>query len=142
MEASLDEVVLCDTTFVSVVQSAEKHAGIIDAWPEAVRERLDQAVKAISVIALAELRDGHIYAGWGKARRDRAEHLIAAYLLIPIDMSILDRLAQLRARRAGWNVGDHDLWIAATAIERDWTLVSCDQDFDRVDGLDHICLPV
>jgi len=59
------ETILCDTTFVSVVQSAGSNAKTINAWPAGTRRRLDGALLASSVITLAELRDGHIYAGWG-----------------------------------------------------------------------------
>ena len=135
------ETILCDTSFVSVVQSAP---GAIDRWPIDVRERLDTSVLAISVITLAELRDGHIYADWGGRRRSEAEKLIASYLLVPLDMPIVNECAQMRAdcRRAGVNVPDNDVWIAATASTRGWSLVSCDGHFDLIGGLDHIRLDV
>src|SRR5262249_24420803 len=96
------------------------------------------------VITLAELRDGHIYAGWGEARRQRAEQLISAYLLVPMDMAIVNRFAETRAacRSSGVTVPDNDIWIAATAYTRGWPLVSCDGHFDLIEGCDHIRLPV
>lgn len=57
------ETILCDPSFVSVVQSAGGNAQTINAWPAETRRRLDGALLAISVITLAELRDGHIHAG-------------------------------------------------------------------------------
>jgi predicted nucleic acid-binding protein len=58
-------------------------------------------------------------------------------------MAIVDRCAQLRAqcRRAGVNVPDNDIWIAATADTRGWPLVSCDRHFNLI-GVDHIYLPI
>jgi predicted nucleic acid-binding protein len=138
------ETILCDTSFVSVVQSAEQHGGMAATWADADRARLDAAVLAISVIALAELRDGHIYGGWGESRRRRAEQRIATYLLVPLDMTIVDRCAELRAacRSSGVTVPDNDIWIAATASTRGWSLASCDGHFDLIRGIDHFRLPL
>ena len=138
------ESVLCDTSFVSIVQSAGRNEAIIAAWPEDVQQRLDHAILAISVITLAELRDGHIYGRWGEARRQRAEQLIGAYVLIPLDMTIVNRFAETRAtcRSEGITVPDNDIWIAATAYTRGWPLVSCDGHFDLIPDCDHIRLPI
>lgn len=132
------ETILCDTSFVSVVQSA----GPRSTWPADVRARLDAAVLAINVVTLAELRDGHIYANWGANRRQRAEQLIASYLLVPLDMATVNECARLRAvcRKSGVVVPDNDVWIAATANTRGWPLVSCDGHFDAIPDVDHIRL--
>jgi predicted nucleic acid-binding protein len=139
------ETILCDTSFVSIVQSAgdnTRSARSMKSWPAATRARLNAAILAISVITLAELRDGHIYGKWGEARRARAEGLIGSYLLIPLDMAIVDCCAELRAtcRREGVTVPDNDIWIAATANTRGWPLVSCDAHFDAIPDVDHIRL--
>lgn len=139
------ETILCDTSFVRVVQSAAdnaRSARSISEWPEATVTRLNSAILAISVITLAGLRDGHIYANWGVPRRTRAERLIASYLLVPLDMAIVDCCANLRAtcRRRGVTVPDNDIWIAATAISRSWPLVSCDAHFGAIPGVDHTML--
>lgn len=49
-------------------------------------------------------------------------------------MAVVDEWARLRAlsRQNGWNVGDNDLWIAATASARGYGLVTCDGDQARV----------
>jgi predicted nucleic acid-binding protein len=39
-------------------------------------------------------------------------------------------------RKAGTPIGTNDIWIAATAIEAGAHLVTFDQDFARVAGLD------
>ena len=81
-----------------------------------------------SVISLAELRAGRIHAEWGDARSERQEARLAAFLLIPLDESILNEYAALHA----WSLKGHttkhnDLWIAATALARAMPLVSCDK---------------
>jgi predicted nucleic acid-binding protein len=136
----VSETILCDTSFVSVLQ----RGGSLSEWPTAVRDRLSNATLAMSVISLAELRDGHIYAGWGSARRARAEQLMASYLWVPLDMAIVDEWARMRAdcRRRGVKVPHNDIWIAASATTRGWPLVSCDRDFDALAAVDHIRLDV
>jgi hypothetical protein len=62
------ETILCDTSFVSVVQSS----GVVPNWPADLRARLDAAVLAINIVTLAELRDGHIYSNWSPNRRARS----------------------------------------------------------------------
>jgi predicted nucleic acid-binding protein len=136
------ETILCDTSFVSVVQSAVGQGSTQPGWPEETRSRLDGAVLAISVVSLAELRDGHIYADWGQGRRARAEGLIASYLWVPLDMATVNECARLRAacRSSGVVVPDNDIWIAAVANVRGWTLVSCDRHFDSIPDVDHLWL--
>jgi len=136
------ETILCDTSFVSVVQSAMVRGRLQPNWPEDTRRRLDSAVLAISVVSLAELRDGHIYARWGETRRARAEGVIASYLWVPLDMATVNECARLRAtcRSSGVVVPDNDIWIAAVAIVRGWTLVSCDRHFDSIPDVDHLWL--
>ncbi len=105
------ETILCDTSFVSIVQSS----GRLSGWGTSLLARLDAAILAISVVTLAEIRDGHIYARWGDRRREAAERLIASYLWVPLDMTIIDECARLRAlcRRSGTTVPDNDIWISA-----------------------------
>src|SRR5690349_4865468 len=74
------ETMLCDTSFVSVVQSSAhpRNAASIAAWPQEAKDRLNAAILAISVISLAELRDGHIWGKWLPARRAQAERVISS----------------------------------------------------------------
>jgi predicted nucleic acid-binding protein len=136
--ASRPESILCDTSFISVFQVK----GWLPTWPAATRQRLTGAILSISVITLAEVRDGHIHANWGPARRTAAEQLMAAYLWVPLDMAVVNECARLRAacRASGVAVPDNDLWIAATANTRGWPLASCDKHFERVPDVDHIFL--
>ena len=77
--ASSAEPILCDTSFISVVQVK----GWLPTWQTETRDRLSSAILGISVITIAEVRDGHITANWGEARRTAAEQLMAAYLWVP-----------------------------------------------------------
>jgi predicted nucleic acid-binding protein len=136
--ASRAESILCDTSFISVAQVK----GWLPTWPVATQQRLNSAILGISVITIAEVRDGHISASWGQARRTAAEQLMAAYLWVPLDMAVVNECARLRAacRASGVVVPDNDIWIAATANTRGWPLASCDRHFERIPDVDHIFL--
>jgi predicted nucleic acid-binding protein len=139
------EVILCDTTFVSLQERAGAKPETIAHWPKDTLERLDAAILALSVISLAELRAGRIHAEWGEARSERQEARLAAFLLVPLDEAILNAYAQLHAwNLKGRGIKHNDLWIAASAIARELPLVSCDEHHQVVAAdhpLDLIYLP-
>jgi len=119
------EIILCDTTFVSLQERAGQRPETIAHWPHEALDRVDHAILALSVFSLAEIRAGRIYAGWGETRSERQEARLRAFLLVPLDEAILDQYARLHA----WNLKGHsiqhnDLWIAASAISRTLPLVS------------------
>lgn len=64
---------------------------------------------------------------------------------IPLDLTIVDEWARLRvlSKQNGWNLGDNDLWITATASARGHALVTCDADQARIvdPGLEVLHLP-
>jgi predicted nucleic acid-binding protein len=143
MAEDAPETILCDTSFVGI---QERGKAATAHWDRVTVARLDAAILAISVFALAEIRGGRIYAGWGQARCDRQEARLAAFLHIPLDEGIMDVYAELHAwARKGNPTPHNDLWIAATALSRRIPLVSCDRDFERIAGggftLEHIYLP-
>jgi predicted nucleic acid-binding protein len=55
--AAEPETIVCDTSFIGV---HERAGGVRPNWPQAVVDRLDAAVLAISVISLAEVRVGSV----------------------------------------------------------------------------------
>lgn len=139
------EVLLCDTTFVSVQELSAKRPDAVAHWPSGVLQRIEVAILAVSVFTLAEIRAGRIAANWGQRRSDRQERLLAAYVTVPLDEDILNEYAMLHAWcLRGHPMPQNDMWIAATAIARGFALVSCDEHFERIadaHGLDHIYLP-
>jgi tRNA(fMet)-specific endonuclease VapC len=95
----------------------------------------------LSVVAASELLHGVHRAG-DAGRRARRSAFVEAVLdrfpLLGIDLPTARMHAELWAGLAasGTPVGAHDLWIAATAVARDLTLVTADlRDFARVPGL-------
>jgi predicted nucleic acid-binding protein len=138
------EVILCDTSFVGRQEAALARPETVAHWPPDVVARLERALLAISVITLAEIRAGRIYARWGQRRADAQEARLAAFLLVPLDEDVLAEYAVLHAWSLAGNPQKHnDLWIAATAIARGIPLVSCDRHFEQIaqdQPLDHIYL--
>lgn len=70
-------------------------------------------------------------------RRAELRALLREVAPLALTYPILERYAELRRemRRSGGLIGDVDTLIAATALDRDLTLVTLDSDFQRVPGL-------
>jgi toxin FitB len=82
----------------------------------------------VSVVTIGELEAGILIAR-GKRVRARRVALLAAVLaeapVLPIDRHVAARYGELRA-----SIGrrpSSDLWIAATALAHDFTLVTADE---------------
>lgn len=119
--------------------------GLLDtsAFVAIERERLigrlpDQV--AVPVVALAELRLGVLVARSDEARIMRLSTLEFARTLspVPIDTRVGEVWAELGARLkgAGRRMPVNDSWIAAIAIANEMVVVTQDQDYDDVPGLD------
>ena len=91
---------------------------------------------AISIITYAELYEGLLREP-NKARRTQLEELLASVDVLPIDYEVARLFAAHRSdlRDQGLPIPDLDLFIAATALRHDLSLVSRDKHFDRVAGL-------
>ena len=107
-----------------------------------VREdRLPEAI-SVSVITIGELRAGVLAAGTFAVRDTRLATLTNALALdpIPIDQSVAEAWATLRLalRDQGMRMLVNDSWIAATAISLGIPLVTQDDDYLHVPGLEVI----
>ncbi len=104
--------ILIDT---SVLAGARDVAEIADGW-------------AVSVVTVGELEAGILLAR-DDATRARRLALLAAVLAdapaLPLDRHVAARYGELRAQ-AG-RQPSNDLWIAATALAYDFTLVTADE---------------
>jgi predicted nucleic acid-binding protein len=97
---------------------------------------------AVSVITVGELRLGVLSAVDGDARARRLETLSRAEGLdpLPVDGPVAHAWAALRLalRDAGKRMPLNDSWIAATAIAHRIPVVSQDDDYDEIPGLEVI----
>lgn len=94
---------------------------------------------AVSVITVAELRLGVLAATDGATRARRLDTLSRAEALdpLPVDKQVAHAWAALRLalRDKGERMPLNDSWIAATAIANNLAVVTQDDDYDEVPGL-------
>jgi predicted nucleic acid-binding protein len=144
-EVAAPEVLLCDTSYVSHFERSLRNPARYQHWPSETLDRIAAAFVALNPIALAEIRAGYRTRNWGAARTAHMENQLRSYVLIPLSEATLDAYADLHHHCHTTGRGmlrDNDLWIAATAIERDLVLVTCDRAQSQLAGLrDPIYLP-
>jgi tRNA(fMet)-specific endonuclease VapC len=66
------------------------------------------------------------------------EDILGRWPIVPFDLPAARVLARLRGqlKRAGVTIGRADLEVAATAMVRDWQVITLDRaDFERIPGL-------
>ena|SRR3990170_4837594 len=95
---------------------------------------------AVSAISWGEVLEGTQDYADGDARIAQLEAFSRTFDIISVDVQVAHHYASIRRilRTDGRLIPDNDLWIAATALSRQLTLVSRDQHFDRVPGLSHL----
>ncbi|CAN5505366.1 type II toxin-antitoxin system VapC family toxin [soil metagenome] len=97
---------------------------------------------AVSVITIGELRTGVLAAADADVRERRLRTYEAALQLDPvaIDGRVADAWARLRIllRDAGRRMPVNDSWIAATALSLGVPVITQDDDFPDITGLDVI----
>ena len=114
-------------------------------------EKLEKAIaqeagnlRIISIVTKAEIETLAVLFKWGEQKREQLKNIIAQFLIIPIDSEqIVSAYVELDAysqskhstKSSGLtarNMGKNDLWIAATAMVTDSTLLTSDKDFDHL----------
>ena len=94
---------------------------------------------ATSIIAYAEVTEYIKGLSDSSRRHNDLKRMLSEVYPYFLIYSILDRYADIRRRlRPPYGeglIGDMDTLIAATALERNLTLVTVDHDFERVAGL-------
>lgn len=118
---------------------------LLDERPNPLADRYRRLIGPAPVLltfqTVMELRFGAIRAGWGELRRRRLERRIAELTVLQPDDDMVEICAELRAecQRIGHALGDKvhdgDRWIAAAALRLHVPLVSHDQLFRDVPGL-------
>lgn len=123
-------VILDTSFFIAVEQQRELR---LDLVPEET---------AVSIVTLAELRQGVLQADDVDTRALRLETLskMAAYDPFPIDGVVAANWSAIKVKlkAAGRSIGANDAWIAATAVAHQVPLVTQDEDFLKVPGLEVI----
>ena len=95
---------------------------------------------AVSIITIGELRAGVLAAGSVEVRDRRLGTLTAALQLdpVPVDEAVAAHWARLRVllRDTDQRMPVNDSWIAATAMALGVGVVTQDDDFPELEGLD------
>ena len=109
---------------------------------DAAAVRIFRQVETVElpVTFLGEFRFGIAYS---RRRNDYEKwlgELMAATRVLPVDQETSARYAQVRAesKKAGKPIPSNDLWIAALCRQHRLPLLSLDQHFDAVRGLERI----
>ena len=97
-------------------------------------------IVAVSLISYGEVWFGIEIMPKGQRRREyerEALGLFSNMILEPVTQEVSLSYVQIKARlrRMGEIIPEADLWIAATAAAENYTLVTCDAHFFRVQGL-------
>jgi tRNA(fMet)-specific endonuclease VapC len=99
----------------------------------------------MSVIVFGELLHGFQFGAREQWNRGKLAEFIQSpgVELVPIGQSVAQRYGTLKTqrRRLGRPIPTNDIWIAATAIERDYAVHSYDAHFRAVPGLRVVTTP-
>ena len=88
----------------------------------------------ISIVTVGEVGAFAGHSNWGPPKRKILQDILDKCLIIPIeDDLVTDLYSELAEHsiRNGRNVGQNDLWIAATSIAFNLPLLTTDADFAR-----------
>ncbi len=119
---------LADTNIVSA---------ILDRDPKiADRPRSDRNL-CISIIIAGEMYYGARNSTRVLENTRRIESFIQSVIVYDVDLATAEYFGRIKTqlRTSGTKIPDHDIGIAATAIQHDLTVVTRDEHFSFVDGL-------
>ncbi len=131
----MPEKLLLDTGIVSAfLKQAEPH----HARRQAIESRIKGNIGLISFITVAELYYWAEKYGWGPRRQD-LDSRIKNYLVLDPTRDTAEIWAKTKrsCEMRGSVMRAHDLWIASSALEHDFTLLTTDRDFSGIPQLKH-----
>jgi tRNA(fMet)-specific endonuclease VapC len=100
-------------------------------------EKLPQGL-GLSIISIAELWEGILYARDAARSQQNLESFLAIVQVLDLDDRTCRRFGEIRGllRKRGKIIGDFDILIAATALRHDLTLLTNNRrHFENVPGL-------
>lgn len=124
------ESLIFDTTFLIDFQKERKRGR---DRAHRFLERKAEAYAYLPIIAYGEYAEG-----FSSLSDPAFVSVVESYEIIEVNRSIADRYAALtrELRAQGQLIGANDLWIAATALDKDWPLVTRNlEHFARVEGI-------
>lgn len=91
----------------------------------------------VSSISIGELMYGAELSNKQDFNRELYFDFCNQMKIIYIDSDIAKNYGKIKAqlKKSGHSIPENDIWIAATAIAANLTLVTADSDFDNIEGL-------
>lgn len=122
-------LLVLDTNVIIHVTRETPHGRLL-LEEEGLRSRVDRPL--ISVVSVGEVLAFSLRNGWQKKKLDRMNELLSELVEVDISPAITRRWAELDtfAKKHGRAIADNDLWIAASAVIADATLITTDNDFE------------
>ncbi|HSM50324.1 MAG TPA: type II toxin-antitoxin system VapC family toxin [Thermoanaerobaculia bacterium] len=133
MNAGSEQLLLDTNVVVHLFRGKATGESIDRAF--AIRTRRERPL--LSVVSVGELHSLARGWGWGEKKIEALRTLISELVVVDIQRApILDRYAEIDAfcKANGFQLGNNDTWIAATAAATGALLLTCDKDFDPLDG--------
>lgn len=125
--SGINQLFLIDSSVLIAVQRQEL----------SLFERLGTTTVYLSVIVLGELEFGARISQRVEENLAAIDMLLVKNPVLGITLETTSYFAKIKAnlRSRGFTIPDHDVWIAAQAIQHDLTLITRDAHFQRVEGL-------
>lgn len=124
------EPLIFDTTFL--IDFQRERSGV----PGGAHAFLEDHAESLAYLPMTA------YGEFAEGFPDRTDatflSVVESFELLPVTRAVADKYADVARtlRGRGKLIGANDLWIAATALEREWALVTRNSaDFSRVPGL-------
>lgn len=111
------------------------------AGDEATKHLVENIIRpSISVIVMGELQYGAQKSSRAKSNLVLLTNFFFSVSIVPIDEKIAAKYGEVKNQlhSHGINIPENDIWIAATAISRQCSLLTYDAHFKSVAGLDAI----
>lgn len=98
------------------------------------------ALHHLPVIVMGEYRYGLLHSDRATGLEVLLDTLIRESIVLRVDPKTAESYARVRQglRRAGTPIPENDIWIAALALQHGEPVVSRDQHFDHVTGIERI----
>jgi tRNA(fMet)-specific endonuclease VapC len=123
---------LLDTAvFVHVAREDATGAHLLSRYR--LKQRAERPL--YSTVSEGEILALSRYWKWGRTKRDRLQQLLAELVRVDAGLrEIIEAYADLHANSLshGLNLGDNDMWIAATGRVAGAVVLTTDSDFQRV----------
>jgi tRNA(fMet)-specific endonuclease VapC len=104
---------------------------------EGIRRRLRAVDLYIPAVVIGELIYGAAKSGNREKNLKRIDELVSKSAVLNIELRTARAFGNLKQqlRSKGRPIPDNDLWIAALAIDRQFTLITRDAHFKNIDNL-------